>query len=78
MSEEAARYGESGLEGIRLKPVERCSLCRFFLPRADWLADDGEPDGRCRKGRPSLEGAQRWPSVYVDDWCGEFERKEQA
>lgn len=64
-----------------------CGNCKYF----DRIGGDGreDEDGFCRRFAPRPKTAPRdamtdsaydvvawWPSVMVDDWCGEFEAVE--
>jgi hypothetical protein len=67
--------------------TNRCGSCRFFQG-----SDALEIAGTCRRYAPrpkpakgALEGGEvdlnlraQWPTVHVEDFCGEFEWGEQA
>lgn len=46
----------------------KCADCVFFCPTAN-------KDGTCRRSQPAVVdiGAEAWPLVKADDWCGQFE-----
>ena len=51
--------------------VKICKHCRY--------GDQIDDAVRCRRyaPRPGL-ARQEWPIVWEDDWCGEFEPKEES
>ncbi len=57
----------------------KCETCRFW---DQWHV--GAVDGMCRRrspppGMPPMDGdlAASWPITRTNDWCGEYEKKEQ-
>lgn len=69
-------------------PYERsdqpfCEKCRFYSAPTEHTTDADvkyTPDqGQCRRNPPSPIGPSYipgWPYVYIEDWCGEYRRKE--
>ena len=49
---------------------EKCETCRF------WLEDGRDVDGRCGRRSPDHGLLAQWPSTIRDDWCGDWEKKE--
>ena len=54
-----------------------CSECKFYDEKTS-RKDAAEIDngvvrarGKCRRHAPQIG---KWPQVYADDWCGEYER----
>ena len=48
--------------------TETCKTCRFW---SDDVIFDADDHFTCGKERPN------WPWVTGDDWCGEYEAKEE-
>lgn len=57
-----------------------CENCRFFA----FDHGDRVNNGQCRRRAPQADGmsvdrgygvetTRRWPKVYKDEWCGEYE-----
>ncbi len=48
-----------------------CGVCKYFVE-----SGYGIGSGRCHRRAPAMEvrGAV-WPNVWIDYWCGEFERR---
>lgn len=46
----------------------RCDRCSYFQVITAYTI------GECRQFSPETGGEfeQKWPIVYVDDWCGQF------
>lgn len=63
--------------------VQLCGICRFWdNTKGNRIADPNV--GLCRKTHPTEIGtgsrpfnSGQWPTTMADDWCGEFEKKEQ-
>ena len=53
--------------------IENCSGCRFFVPQPDSMASPGD---ECHASAPVV-GANRWPRVYPNEWCGQWVRAER-
>lgn len=57
-----------------------CESCQFFeLNRL--YANVENVDGSCRRFAPTVvvvsnETYSVWPKVTINDWCGEYEKKE--
>lgn len=58
-------------------PDPNCGTCRF----ANVEMGDDEPVFQCRRFPPQIGGVveseqalgQSWPTVYIEDWCGEHQ-----
>ena len=51
---------------------EQCSNCKFYWKQPTSVI------GLCRRYPPSVvnvERAPQWPTVLLNDWCGEWEGK---
>lgn len=55
--------------------MERCELCRFWLPTIDH-----PEEGECHRLPPTMRGTATlgsFPIILHEDWCGEFVGREQ-
>ena len=58
------------------EPEHKCRNCQFLIRR-----DRDDPSGDCHRRSPLVTGGMMscvetvWPSVNLDDWCGEFEHR---
>ena len=52
--------------------MECCQGCRFARLATEW---EGDPMLECHHSppMPAETGAGIWPTVNVEDWCGQFE-----
>jgi hypothetical protein len=50
-----------------------CEKCRFW--RQPGLASN---PGECHRRAPAIQSNRYWPAVNRDDWCGEFEMREDV
>lgn len=55
--------------------MKKCETCRHFVDILLELESGDVEFGMCRRFPPSNEDGM-WPTVYLDDWCGEH--KEQG
>jgi hypothetical protein len=63
---------------------ETCATCRFFVAELSTM----EGDGSCRRHAPIapsvlsevgyMQSARRWPAVFSNDWCGDYEPVPEA
>lgn len=53
---------------------QKCEFCRF------WKKFGKPKDGECHRSAPlpSTQGNDKtlWPMTHIDQWCGEFQKKE--
>lgn len=58
------------------EPEHKCRNCKFLIVR-----DCDDPNGDCHRRSPLVTGGMMssvetaWPSVNLDDWCGDFEHR---
>ena len=59
------------------KTAEKCSNCKFFQQTLSADEANGRGWGKCHRYAPRpfsvVEESWRFPEIYDDSWCGEFE-----
>ncbi|MCK9355548.1 MAG: hypothetical protein M0R22_00135 [Dehalococcoidia bacterium] len=52
-----------------------CKDCEWYAPLLSGVGVYSETSGRCHRHVPDAENG--WPYVSVEDWCGEFQPREE-
>ena len=56
--------------------TRRCAQCEYFNPDVDEGVRGSR--GECRALPPGMGGADDWPLVKLDDWCGCFAERQKV
>lgn len=60
--------------------TERCENCRFYTPNKEFSYAEPRGDGECFRHPPQYFSHKYFasqPEVRRENWCGDYEKKEE-